>query len=881
MAGIAAPDSPLRAHMPVDSPYPAPFDTATFLFPSEWHAFSDLLGGADTALLYLREGVIIHLNAHLAEQLGYAPEELIGQPVESLFPPGNVQALPDNRPNEQPFDGTNVRLMAKNGKPVDFHVLANRIDTLTDARCTIWVLHPEHRTSSDISADAQRLLTVAEHLPDPVMLCNPDGTLTYANQSFSDITGRRVGSLIDLVHHEDRARVRTALDHAAASDATALESLTFRLGQADGSWRHLTGHARNLLAQPEVGSLVLSMHDLTTELRQWQSATADKKRQLHHLNRLLRLGQRPRADLDAALKLILKASTKALGIERCAYWDINADPTATRCLMAYDDLRQNFFGEKPDAMFISVFHPLLMEVVQNERQMVIADVDQDPRAGLYCEYFHAASIKGLMIAPVQREDRMPGLLILSTSAQARPWRKDEIDFAVNVAGLIAQTFTEVDRRRSEAQLRHLAHHDSLTGLPNRHYLFDQAHDIFPKVAAKANTLAAFFIDLDGFKNINDSLGHAMGDELLKAAALRLKNIVRKEDILVRLGGDEFMLLARNLNNMRISDDIATQIVDTMRGTFSLQGRELQISASVGIAVYPFDGTDIETLMKKADIAMYHAKAAGRDRYQMFAPRLDDGVTQRSALEGELRRALEEHELQHYYQPQVDLRTGKVRCVEALLRWQHPRLGTLLPASFLPVAEESGLIHDISKWVLNDACAQLSAWTAQGLDHLDIAINLSASQLMDRALLSELEDALARSRVPGNRLEWEVKESTVMQHHTMTSSMLDRVADMQIGLSIDDFGTGYSNMAYLRRYPVRKVKIDSSFVNGLPGEGDDRAITDAIISMARPLGLDVVAEGVETPQQMNYLREHGCNIAQGFFFTQPLSAEQFEKWLTRH
>lgn len=868
--------------MPADSPYPAPFDSATFLVPAEWHAFSDLLGGADTALLFLRDGVIIHVNAHLAEQLGYAPEELVGKPVDSLFPAERTRSLRESRTAPfQPDEGKTVRLMSKAGALVAFRFIANRTDAQTDASYMIWVLHPEHHEAARTSEQALPGPALADHLPELIALCTPDTTLTYANRSFQEIAGTDSGTLTELAHPDDREKLQAALDAAASADETSLAPVTFRLKHLDGAWRHVSGEARNLIAHPDVAGIVLSMRDVTEEVQRQHTIAAEKRRQLHYLNRLLRLAQRPHADLDTALKIILKGASKALGVTRCVYWEMSEDPKATRCQMAYDDLRQQYFSGKPDAVFASVFHPFLLQVLREERSVAVSDVDQDPRAALLCEYFHAESIKALLLVPVQRDDRVPGLLMLATVGEAREWRKDEIAFGSSIAGLIARAFEEVERRRTEAQLRHLAHHDSLTGLPNRHFLFDQAHEIFPKVTAKANTLAAFFIDLDGFKNVNDSLGHSVGDELLKAAALRLKNVVRKDDILVRLGGDEFMLLARNISNMRIADDIASQIVETMRGTFSLQGRELQISASVGIALYPFDGTDIETLMKKADIAMYHAKAAGRDQYQMFAPRLDNGVAQRSALESELRRALQEHELQHYYQPQVDLRTGKVRCVEALLRWQHPRLGTLLPASFLPVAEESGLIHDISLWVFNNACEQLHEWTAQGLDHINIAINLSSSQLMDRALWPALELALERTGVPGHRLEWEVKESTVMQHHTITSSMLDRVADMQIGLSIDDFGTGYSNMAYLRRYPVRKVKIDSSFVNGLPGEGDDRAITEAIISMAQPLGLDVVAEGVETPQQMDYLREHGCDIAQGYFFSQPLTAEQFEKWLIRH
>lgn len=851
--------------MPADPLYPAPFDASTFLLPAEWHTVSDLLGGANTALLLLREGVILHLNAHLAEQLGYEATELIGQPVESLFP-DNISRT----------DGEYISLRAKNGGLVDFRFIANRIDRLTDASCTIWVLQPEHPESATSEDDALRLQALAEQLPELVLLCASDSALTYANKSFDDVVGQRNGKLIEFVHQEDRARLASALERIS-SDGLAPAPLAFRLRHRDGSWRHVTGQACKL----PTGDLMLSVRDVTEQMQQQQNIAADKKRQLHYLNRLLRMARQPHANLESALKIILKSSAKALAAQRCAYWQVIGETQAPRCVMAYDDIRQNFVEETPEAGVATVLHELLQHVLRDEQRFSVADVDQDPRAAVYCEYFHAAALKAALLVPVEREDNTRCVLMLSCTDQARQWRKDELDFADNVACLITLAHREAERSHTEAQLRHLAHHDSLTGLPNRQFLFDQAADIFPEVTAKANTLAAFFIDLDGFKSINDSLGHAVGDELLKAASMRLRNVVRKDDILARLGGDEFMLLARNLNNMRIADDIAAQIVETMRGTFSLQGHELQVSASVGIALYPFDGADIDTLMKKADIAMYHAKSAGRDRYQMFTPPANDGATQRSVLEQELRRAIDEHELQHYYQPQIDLRTGKVRCVEALLRWRHPRLGMLLPASFLPVAEQSGLIRDISKWALNDACEQLNTWSEHGLADVHIAINLSASQLTDHALPDVLENALERTGVEGRRLEWEVKESTVMQHHTMSSSMLARVADMRIGLSIDDFGTGYSNMAYLRRYPVQKVKIDASFVNGLPGRGDDRAITDAIISMAQPLGLDVVAEGVETPQQMEYLRDHGCDIAQGYFFTQPLSAEQFEKWLIRH
>jgi len=622
--------------MPAEHPYPAPFDTATFLFPAEWHAFSDLLGGADTGLLCLREGVIIHVNTHLAEQLGFDDAELIGQPAEFLFPRNNGTSIDGwHKPAD---DNSHILLRSKTGRPVRFRFIANRIDSLNDASCTIWVLRPE-QPAFLADAEPARMQAVVEQLPELVVLCDAGAIVIFSNAAFNAMVGEHDGVLLNLVHPEDQPKLLAALTQAAGASTST--PVAFRIRYHEGSWRQVHGQARAFPSTEAADSVLLSARDVTQELQQQQNIEAEKKRQLHYFNRLFRLAQRPHANLDSALKVILKSAAKAIAAHRCGLWDVTADPAATRCLMAYDDVRQNFIEDVPDGLLMQHLHPLLRQIAESERHLVVSDVDQDPRAALYCDYFHAESIKAWMAVPVQRDGESPALLLFSVLEQPRAWRKDEADFGCNVAGLASLIFRQVKRGKEEAQLRHLAHHDSLTGLPNRHFLFDQTADFFPKLTAGASAVAAFFIDLDGFKTVNDSLGHAVGDELLKAAALRLKNIVRKEDILVRLGGDEFVLLARNLNDMRIADDIAQQIVDTLRGPFSLQGRELQISASVGIAIYPFDGTDIDTLMKKADMAMYQAKSAGRDQYQLFAPALGERMAKRSTLETELRQAIDE------------------------------------------------------------------------------------------------------------------------------------------------------------------------------------------------------------------------------------------------
>ncbi|KRB73588.1 diguanylate cyclase domain-containing protein [Noviherbaspirillum sp. Root189] len=611
--------------MASDNSYNSPFDASTFIIPEGWHAFSDLLGGVDTGLLFLRDGMIVHANSTLATQLGYTDDELAGQPLEILFQPSGTSTQPIQPSME---DGSDMYLRTKGGAQVHYQLVANRVDTFSDAGCVIWVLQPmlssaevDQLTGNDAPnlADASSL---TDHLPDLIAVCTPDANLRYSNRAFRNAVGTNV-DIAQQVHEEDRPRFVESLAQAQP-DGPAVP-LAFRLRGQGGPYRHVAGEVRNLQNQKDVGGLLLNLRDVTDDVQRQQGVELDKKRQLHYLNRLMRIAQHPHANFSSALKVILKSATKALGTHRCAYWDVHDDPQKTRCMLAYDELRQNYHEEQLSLPSGTSLHSLFQRVLSSDHQLVVADVDQDARVAVYCEYFHANQVKAVIAMPVRHGDAYAGVLVLSHVGEVRQWRRDESDFAEIVAGLIALILKEVDRVRAEAQAKHFARHDRLTGLPNRDFLLDQAADIFPKMTTRANTLAAFFIDLDGFKEVNDSLGKEVGDELLKASAMRLRNVVRKNDIVARLGGDEFVLLAVNLSDMRIADDIATQLVDTMRGAFSVGGHKVQISASVGIAIYPFDGTDLDTLMKKADIALVEAKRSGRDQYRMFRPQLNDGT----------------------------------------------------------------------------------------------------------------------------------------------------------------------------------------------------------------------------------------------------------------
>lgn len=854
-----------------------------------------LLESTDAGMLFLQNGLITRVNESLAAHLGFCERELIGRHVASLFPQKNTGISLSSDPSQvlSPKEerAAHVTLIDNNGTLRPFNLMVHRVDSPLDVRCTIWILQStETQHSAGISPQVnvpplliRRLQAIAENFPDLICICDPDSRVQFASPSANTILGYAEDDLVgiralDLIHKDDRPRIVAAFQRALRIDLPPpSEPTIFRARHRDKSWRHLAVLARNLSVKGSVSGLLLSGRDVTQQHLEQQQRNEKFKRQLHYLNQLLRLVEHPPANVRQALKTILKTSAKTLAVHQCSYWKVDEDPLCTECVEAYDDVKQNFTDANPGTTLGANFHRLLLEVAQSSQPTVFGNVHQDPRATLLCEYFHISSIKALVMAPVSRS----GVLVFAQRHEPRQWRKDEVSFAVHVASLITLVCKQAGLNKNEGR-RHRRHGDA-PALPPRepHFLLEHIENLFPQLAASSNSLAVFFIDLEGLRTINDSLGEEIGEQLLKTAALRLRNLVRSNDILARFDGDRLMLAVRDPTDIHIRDDIAQQIIESIRHPFRLEGRELELDVSVGLAFYPFDGRDIAALARKADMQRLQASPRNDGEPKLTTTAHSGKAASLPALAGELRRALAADELQHYYQPQIDLRTGKVCCVEAFLRWHHPRHGLLLPSIFLSIAEEAGLMPELSRWILNDICTQFQSWRTRGLDYFNIALNLSPHQLMDRGLVPALQETLSRTSIPGTRLEFEVKENSVTQRDAISASLLDEITESQIGLTIDDFGTGSSSLGHLRRFPVHKVKIDISFVSGLPIHDDDCAVTDAIIAMARPLGLDVVAEGVETLQQMEYLRAHGCDIAQGFYFTQPIAPHQFEKWLTRH
>lgn len=451
-------------------------------------------------------------------------------------------------------------------------------------------------------------------------------------------------------------------------------------------------------------------------------------------------------------------------------------------------------------------------------------------------------------------------------------RKGEITGSVIV-------FHDVTTERALAeQILHASEHDFLTGLPNRLLLNDRLGQAIALAQRHHSHIAVLFLDLDGFKHINDSLGHLIGDKLLQSVAGRLQQQVRTPDTVSRQGGDEFVLLLQEVEKPEDAAITARRVLQAVSQAHSIEQHDLCVTTSIGISMYPEDGLNAETLLKNADTAMYQAKESGRQCYRFFKPVMNTRAVERQSIEEDLRRALERNEFKLHYQPKIDIMTGTITGVEALLRWMHPTRGCVPPLSFIRIAEDCGLILPIGAWVLREACAQAHAWINQGLPPTTMAVNVSAVQFRDEQFLEGIFAALAETGLDAGFLELELTESVLMKQPDLAASILQNLRDKGIAVSVDDFGTGYSSLSYLKKLPLDILKIDQSFVRQLNDNPDDAAIACAIISMGKSLNLRIIAEGVETAEDLAFLSAHGCDEVQGFYFSRPVPAEQFSRLL---
>jgi diguanylate cyclase (GGDEF)-like protein len=509
------------------------------------------------------------------------------------------------------------------------------------------------------------------------------------------------------------------------------------------------------------------------------------------------------------------------------------------------------------------------------------DYLSDPRGIAFHPVVRADGARSGSAFPLFVQGEIAGIMLF-LSAEVNTFTPEFVELLQRLADNVSFALENFDRadekHRADERIEYLASHDSLTELPNREMFNGLLRHTIDTARRNARWFALLFIDLDRFKIINDSLGHDAGDMLLLEVAKRLRGALRASDVVARLGGDEFVVLLEGASDRGDVERIAGHLLSVLGQPMQLSGHECHTTASIGIALFPENGEDAAMLTKNADMAMYLAKEDGKNGFRFFSGEIKAQSIERLRLETELRRAAERRQFSLHYQPKVDLGSGQITGVEALLRWKHPQLGMVPPAQFIPLAEETGLIVPIGRWVLREACAQNMAWQRHGLRPVSMAVNLSPRQFADEHLLNDVDEALRASGMSPVLLQLEVTESMVMRNVARAVRVLDAIQNRGIRLAIDDFGTGYSSMSLMKQFPIDTIKIDRSFVRDLPNDSEDRAIAQAIISMGKALGMTVIAEGVETVEQEAFLRDHTCDEMQGFLFSKPLPAREMANLL---
>ena len=827
-----------------------------------------ILDNASVGILFSKGGVMVSCNPRLADMFGYTQAEMQGLPSVEVFPSAALyRSFGDEAGpllgNGLPFEKPEFQFRRRDGSLFWCRVRAQAVDTERRAGGTIWILE-------DVTEARQTLVEVQAIMTNASIsiLFTKNRLITRYNRGFAEMFGYDANDGLGLpgraLYPSEEAYQRIGEAAFPLLSVGKPFQTEVEMARKDGSvmWSQLIAYVVNP-DEPAQGTIWI-IEDRTEHKRAEESLR----------NALLE----NQAILDSAV----------LGIS------VVENGFNLRCNSKMEEL----FGYAPGEMNGLSIQSLYADKASWE--LARSETSRDFHAGRVSMNEHQlvrkdgrlfwARLSGRPFDLSRHTGRSVWLVDDVTArreaAEAVRRARDELEVRVlertaELAGANALLQAEiVERRQAEARVHHMAYHDSLTGLPNRALLSDRLDRAMLAAQRSGRKLAVMFLDLDRFKTINDSLGHLTGDHLLKEVAGRLCRAVRASDTVARLGGDEFVVLVPGIRDAGECEHVAGKIIEALAAPFPFEGRMLHITPSIGICIYPDDGADVQTLMRHADAAMYHAKASGRNNYQFFAERMNLAAARHFELESSLRGALAKGEFELLYQPIIDIGTRRVHAMEVLLRWRRPGHGLVLPDHFIPIIEENGLIVPIGEWVMRRACEQSVAWQRAGLRPVPLAVNLSPRQFMNRGLIESIRSILDETGIDPALIECEITETALMQHGEQTLEILGQINSMGIRLSIDDFGTGYSSLAYLKRFPVKKVKIDRAFINDLENSAEDRAIVAAIIALANSLQLSVVAEGVETEGQFDLLRRNGCQYAQGYLFSEPADSAAAQALLGR-
>lgn len=781
-----------------------------------------------------RSGRVVAFDAQGAALLGAEPSALVGRALVELINDSDLDRLEEaiifgEGCSRSTGESAIVRLLHADGHSIWVDLVPVAEHNSPDAATMVFDARPFRRSEpADVdTSEPDPYHALVQRSADIVMIVDPEGTVRFVNTAMERLLGLEPDALvetnvIDIIHPDDHDLVTEVVVDVLA-EPTEPQPFEFRTRHADGSYRWIDAWLQNLIDNPAVGGLLGTGRDVTDRHRAQVALQAS----------------------EARFRSLASSSPSAI-------FEVDDEGALRFANDRWREVTGRTIAETSDVFGV-------LEASDAER--------------LRRRWRDGARAVGLdEDVRVARPDGERRWVELHT----RPVVHDDDEMATHVG--ILHDVTDVHVAQDE--LQHLATHDSLTGLPNRALLLERLGVAVEALAGTDQMLALLFVDLDRFKVVNDSLGHHAGDAVLTAVTGRLDALVRPVDLVARFGGDEFVVLCDPIDDREQAVALAERIRREVAGGVDVDGETVHVSVSVGVVIGTAQSTP-ETLLRDADVAMYAAKTRGRDRAQVFDDAMHRAAVERLSVEAGLRRALERFEFRLHFQPIVDVASGSVAGVEALVRWEHPERGLLAPRDFLGVAEESGVLRAIGPWILEHACSQAVLWpTPPGRTPPALFINLTAAQIANRQLVDTVERVVADTGIDPSRLVLEVTEGMLMTDADETAELLAALRTIGVRIAIDDFGTGYSSLSYLTRLPVDVLKIDQSFVAGLTSSDEDREVTGAIIALAHALGLVTVAEGVEDPGQLEALGMFGCELAQGFWFSPPLPAEQVAEALAR-
>jgi len=725
---------------------------------------------------------------------------------------------------------------------------------VTGVYCSSRDITERNEAREKIETSEERFRSIFDNNPDPMIAFDVDGTVTRANAAAGRVLEIEPETLVG----------QTLGDVATDGDLTAALACFNRAlaGMAGGIELHVR-HAREHALPAFVTMIPIRFRGLAAgvhlHVRDLRTTIAQQRQIAAHAERIRDLYMSAAAasgNTEQQIAATIEAGCRILGLSAGALYEIETDKLV------------EIYGESLGA-------GLARLALESDRALAIDDVCGLPQLA---EEPDAAPFVAFIGTPIDVSGTRYGTLSFADRRRRRmPFDDVDRDLVQLMGALVSSA---IERVRSRARLQTLAYSDTVTSLPNRAWLVDHLRALLDEARRSETAVGVLFLDLDRFKDINDTLGHDSGDRLLRIVGERLVRAIRTDDVVARMGGDEFVVLAGGNPDMQALGGLAERIVATVEEPIPMDGSELFVTTSIGIASFPADGGDAETLVKHADVAMYRAKDRGRNTYQFFTPALNATLHTRLSQEKSLRKALDNGEFVVYYQPQHDLVSGALVAVEALVRWNHPRSGLVLPGQFIPNAELSGLIVALGDFILERACTDISGLRKTIAPDLRLAVNLSARQFHQQRLAAKVRGYVERTGFDPTALELEITESVAMNDAALTVSIMRDIGAEGMSLSVDDFGTGYSSLGYLRRFPLDSIKIDRSFVTDLAQEPDDATIVRTVIAMAHSLDLEVIAEGVETPEQLEFLRNERCNRVQGFYFSQAVPLETLETYILR-